>query len=328
MLDNKLKYYLVQSSSLDPWYNLALEEFLLSHIDQHDLVFYIWQNEKTVVIGKNQNAWKECQWELLDNEGGRLARRLSGGGAVYHDRGNLNFTMLVPRAYYDEKRQLEMILNAIRSCGIEASFSGRNDLCVQGRKFSGTAAYMNSKSALQHGTLLVNSNLDHMARYLRVAPEKIRSKGVDSVQSRVINLSTINRDLTIAHLKQALQDSFGHCYGDFREIPIAQLPAREIEELCDKYAGWEWRFGASPDFDLELERSFDWGRIQLGLSLENGYIKKAILYSDAMDSNLITAIAQAISGLRYEKEILGKALETLVDNPEKAGIISDITSCL
>lgn len=326
--DNNPRVFFIQSPSLDPWFNLALEEYLFSQIREGEIILYLWQNDKTVVVGKNQNAWKECDWESLEQDEGKLARRLSGGGAVYHDRGNLNFTFIAACEIYHEHRQIEVILDAVRSCGIEAEFSGRNDLCVEGRKFSGNAFYMNERAAFHHGTLLVNTNMERMARYLLVSPAKIRSKGVDSVQSRVINLKDLRPDLSIADLSRALQNSFRRFYGDYRELSLEQIPGELMEDLYKKYSSWDWRFGASPHFDIELEQTYDWGTVNIGLSLQDGRIKSAVLYSDAMDSILIESIAGVLTGLIYENKALMTALSRLIIDPESERIIKDILSCL
>src|SRR6056297_3762446 len=143
------------STSFDPWHNLAFEEYLLNQVEENEVILYLWQNDNTGVIGRNQNAWKECRSELLAEEGGKLARRLSGGGAVYHDLGNLNFTFIMDKDNYNLKKQLKVILEAVRDQGIEAEFSGRNDLVVKSKKFSGNAFYFGSETAYHHGTILV-----------------------------------------------------------------------------------------------------------------------------------------------------------------------------
>jgi lipoate-protein ligase A len=193
---------LVISKSVDPWYNLALEEYLLKHVRRGEVVLYLWQNNHTVVIGKHQNAWKECNCKLLEQDGGRLARRLSGGGAVYHDLGNLNFTMVMDRKLYDLEKQLTVILQAVRGLEIRAEFTGRNDLAIEGRKFSGNAFCFKSERAYHHGTLMVDTDLECLTRYLQAPQSKLVAKGagIASVRSRVINLASIRSGLTVANL--------------------------------------------------------------------------------------------------------------------------------
>ena len=192
---NKIKLY--ESNSLDPYLNLATEQHLMETVEEDACILFLWQNQNTVVIGKNQNAWKECRTTLLNEEGGVLARRLSGGGAVFHDLGNLNFTFLVPQAEYDLDRQFTVIKEAVNMLGLNTERSGRNDVLAEGRKFSGNAFYKNGKQAYHHGTLLVDVDMDKLGRYLNPSKAKLQAKGVDSVRSRVVNLKELNSQITI-----------------------------------------------------------------------------------------------------------------------------------
>ena len=188
----------------DPYENLALEEALLNRVGPGELILYLWQNERTVVIGRNQNPWKECRTALLSEEGGRLARRLSGGGAVFHDLGNLNFTFLMSAGDYDLARQLTVLERACQSLGIPAQRSGRNDLLADGRKFSGNAFYKHNGKAYHHGTLMVDVNMEMVQRYLSPSKAKLAAKGVNSVRARVVNLREFIPDLTIDRLSDAM----------------------------------------------------------------------------------------------------------------------------
>ena len=201
-----------RSRSFDPYENLALEEALLSRVGEGELILYLWQNEGTVVIGRNQNPWKECRTALLAEEGGHLARRLSGGGAVFHDRGNLNFTFLMNEADYDLPRQLTVLERACRSLGIPAQRSGRNDLLAEGRKFSGNAFYKHAGKAYHHGTLMLDVDMERVSRYLSPSKAKLAAKGVDSVRSRVVNLREFVPELTIDRLADALVDALIDVY--------------------------------------------------------------------------------------------------------------------
>ena len=211
---------LYESSGYDPHRNLAIEQHLLEQVKPGQCILYLWQNQNTVVIGRNQNAWKECRTSLLEEEGGHLARRLSGGGAVFHDLGNLNFTFLVSRADYDLDRQFSVIQEAVRSFGIPAEKSGRNDVLSAGRKFSGNAFYRNGTQAYHHGTLLVDVDMQKMGRYLNPSKAKLQSKGVDSVRSRVVNLKEMNPEVTIESLKAAMGQAFSKVYSLSICIPV------------------------------------------------------------------------------------------------------------
>ena len=205
-------FYYLQDGT-DPFENLALEQHLMETVPDGGCILYLWQNRHTVVIGKNQNAWKECRVQQLADDGGRLARRLSGGGAVYHDLGNLNFTFLIHKADYDISRQLDVILKALELLGIQAEKSGRNDLHADGRKFSGNAFYETGDRCYHHGTLMVQVDREQLGKYLQVSASKLKSKGVASVQARVVNLTELKPGLTISQLKQALIDAMGLVYG-------------------------------------------------------------------------------------------------------------------
>lgn len=275
------KLWIYEGQSYDPHYNLAVEEYLLESVEPGQCVLYLWQNRNTVVIGRNQNPWKECRTTLLEQEGGHLARRLSGGGAVFHDLGNLNFTFLVPQADYDLDRQLTVIQEAVRSLGIQAERSGRNDVLAEGRKFSGNAFYKNGIQAYHHGTLLVDVDTQRMSRYLNPSKAKLQSKGVDSVRSRVVNLRELNPDITIPGLKAALAEAFSRVYG----LPLAQiapetLDAGAIEALRRRNESWEWLYGKKIPFTFDCEGRFPWGGVQIQAQVENGVVRQAKIYTD------------------------------------------------
>lgn len=210
---------------------LAVEEYLLLYCEPQECILYLWQNQNTVVIGRNQNAWKECKVESLEENGGHLARRLSGGGAVYHDLGNLNFTFLVSKENYSIDRQLEVIVKAVQKLGAKAEKSGRNDILIDGKKFSGNAFYEQEQHCYHHGTLMMNVNKEMLSKYLTVSKEKLQSKGVDSVKSRVTNLVDYIPDLTLEALKKALREAFEEVYGlTSNECKMEDLDQKEIEE--------------------------------------------------------------------------------------------------
>ena len=318
---------LYESSSHDPYYNLAVEQRLLETVGEGACILYLWQNQNTVVIGKNQNAWKECRTTLLEQEGGHLARRLSGGGAVFHDLGNLNFTFLVPQADYDLDRQLTVIQEAVRSLGIQAERSGRNDVLAEGRKFSGNAFYKNGIQAYHHGTLLVDVDTQRMSRYLNPSKAKLQSKGVDSVRSRVVNLRELNPDITIPGLKAALAEAFSRVYG----LPLAQiapetLDAGAIEALRRRNESWEWLYGKKIPFTFDCEGRFPWGGVQIQAQVENGVVRQAKIYTDAMDCFLAPRLEQALTGCRFSREALSQRIAAAGTGVEEdiCGLLSSV----
>lgn len=321
------KILLYESASHDPYYNLAVEQHLLERVEENTCVLYLWQNENTVVIGRNQNAWKECRTSLLEQEGGHLARRLSGGGAVFHDLGNLNFTFLVPQADYDLDRQLSVIHEAVRSFGIPAERSGRNDMLADGRKFSGNAFYRNGTQAYHHGTLLMDVDTQRMGRYLNPSKAKLQSKGVDSVRSRVVNLRELNPDITIPKLKAAMAEAFAGVYG----LPLGQIPEDALDKRCidslqQRNGSWEWLYGQKIPFTFEWEDRFPWGSIQIALQVENGIVQQAKVYSDAMDWSLAPKLEQALTQCCFSQEALRGCLASTGTGVEEdlSGLLASI----
>lgn len=273
------------------WDNQAFEEYLLEREESPALL--LWQNALAVVIGRHQNAWKETDWQNLELEGGQLARRLSGGGAVFHDLGNLNFTFFVAKKEYDLSAQVRIILGAVRALGINAAFTGRNDLEVYGRKFSGNAFCFRHDRAFHHGTLLVNSNMDLMERYLQVSLEKITNKGIDSLPARVINLEEVSPKVNINSLIEAVCDSFCSRYpgADLIRVDPSQAAPQSLKE---KYASWDWRFGSSPEFGVTLSKRFPWGNLDLTCENYLGLIKRAHIFSDLLNADLVDILTAAL----------------------------------
>jgi len=308
-----LKTFIVESTSYNPWFNLALEEYLFDRIEPDSVVLYLWQNQNTVVIGKTQNAWKECRCAQLEADGGKLARRPSGGGAVFHDMGNMCFTFLASKELYDLERQLKVILEAVKMHGIDANFTGRNDITTaDGRKFSGNAFRFSKGIGLQHGTILMDTDGEKMAKFLQVSVAKMQSKGIDSVRSRVVNLITLNPDITADSMKKCFTIAFHKEYGassNFEVYDESALNAvKELVPYYDKYSSWEWRYGSNPSFDMNFETRFPWGCIEICISSDKGIITDAKVFSDAMDVNLPENITAALPGTPLNFEAVKTAL--------------------
>ena len=320
MIENLLTY---ESGSFDPFLNLAMEQHLLETVASGCCLLYLWQNENTVVIGKNQNPWAECRASLLEEEGGHLARRLSGGGAVFHDLGNLNFTFLVPTADYDLEKQQRVLLEACRSFGIPGSLSGRNDLTAQGRKFSGNAFYHNGARSYHHGTLLVDVDGEKLARYLTPTKAKLETKGVPSVRSRVVNLIELCPALTIDGLKKALVDAFEGVYGLKSEpLPFTEADERRVAELRETYASWAWRFGQKLPFTFRCEGRFPWGGVEIQLQINEGVIQNAAVYSDDMDFAFPPALKAALIGCRFNSAALAERLRDVTHGEDMLDLLT------
>ena len=308
----------LNSTSFDPYYNLAVEQHRMNTLEADNAILFLWQNQNTVVLGRNQNPWRECRTSLLEADGGHLARRFSGGGAVYHDLGNLNFTFLLPEADYDVPKQLSVILEACRELGIPAEATGRNDLTVEGRKFSGNAFYKNGAVSCHHGTLMVRVDREKLGRYLNPSPAKLRSKGVSSVRSRVVNLSELREGLTCADLHEPLKSAFSRVYG--LPCPSQALPdAPEIENLRKEFSSWEWLYGPRLPFSFSCESHFEWGEVSLELDVDRGMIRKAQVCTDSMDWTFAPRLESALTGCRFSQEAMSAAIGSTFE--------SEITIC-
>ena len=316
----------IETDQTIPYHNLALEEYLLKHVKPEQCILYLWQNKQTVVIGHNQNAWKECQVSKLLEDGGFLVRRLSGGGAVFHDMGNLNFTFLIRKEDYDLTRQLEVILKAVQKLGLKAEKSGRNDILVDGKKFSGNAYFETEGHCYHHGTIMVNVNLPELSKYLSVSKDKLVSKGVDSVQSRVMNLSQANPDITIDNLKVALQEAFQEVYEcNLEMLEESQLDQAVIEERAEYFSSWDTIFGKKITFQHEIERRFDWGNVQIQFEVSKGIIKELNVFSDALVPWFMDQFEEHLKGKKYQFEEMKCACEQIkATNEQEEHMLLDI----
>lgn len=329
------KINLVIGKGTDPYFNIALEEYLMLHTEPEQCILYLWQNQRTVVIGRNQNSYKECRTEMLDRDGGCLARRLSGGGAVFHDLGNLNFTFLVQKENYDVIRQTEVIQKAVKKLGIDAVCSGRNDLTVDGRKFSGHAFYRTGNYCCHHGTILVNVNKEDMSKYLSVSAEKLQSKSVDSVRSRVVNIAellpeAVKTETLIKLIAGKLSETFSDCYGKAaQKLPEDFVDWDQVEKGRLKFASWEWIYGRKIPFQYQLSKRFSWGEVQIQLEVDQGRIKQAAFYSDALDVELIEKLHCLLPGTIYRtadilKQISLAVLSVPVEDTITSSMAEDI----
>lgn len=295
------------SDSFDPYENLATEKYLLDTTGERSLTLYLWQNQNTVVIGRNQNAWAECRISLLEEEGVRLARRLSGGGAVFHDLGNLNFTFLCSSENYNLEKHLEVIKTACSYAGINAEISGRNDILTDGRKFSGNAFYNSKGKSYHHGTLLINADMEKMARYLTPPKAKLAAKGVKSVKSRTINLCELSPTLTCNDMKNHMICAFEKVYG-LRPALINSINDTFINELAEKYCSCDYLYGKSAPFSFSCEKYFSWGNVRLLFQVSGGIIEDVRLYTDAMNHTLPQSVSSALISCRFNKEDIKNAL--------------------
>ncbi len=312
MYANKIPVACYITSCTDPYRNLAVERYLLEHTPAGSVTLYLWQNKNTVVIGRNQNPWAECNMALLRKDGGQLVRRLSGGGAVYHDSGNLNFTFLTDARTYSLDRQLGVIIAALQNLGIRAQKSGRNDILVDGRKVSGNAFYTSGNKKYHHGTLLIDVKTDEMAKYLTVSPLKLKAKGVSSVKSRVLNLKEVCPELTVPMLQNALIRALAEVYGsEPQRLSEADFDAAELAKYEAEFKDDAFRLGTRLPFSWLTEARFDWGSFTLACRVDGGVVQQAQVYTDAMDWELLAGTGELFKGCAFNPQALAQAAKSI-----------------
>ncbi len=302
--------YTIISNSTNPYENLAFEESLLHNLKNGEVIMYLWQNKNTVVIGKNQNCRAECKVEALKGDGGFLARRPSGGGAVFHDLGNLNFTFLAKADAYDVQKQLDVIITAVRTLGLDAKKSGRNDISIDDRKFSGNAFYSARDNKFHHGTILLNADLTKLANYLTVSADKLKAHGVKSVRSRVVNLSELNPNITLPMLKNALIDAFDTVYGlNSQPLSKDRLDKNDLSQRFEKFSSDTWLYGVEREYNYIFSRRFDWGSAELAFSVEGSIISEVEFFTDALNDKLSEMIKENLLSQNFSKSALVSAFD-------------------
>ena len=290
----------VISNQYNPFLNRAVEQYLTDHQEEGVVTMYLWKNQQTVVIGYNQNPYSECNVQLLLDEGGHLMRRGTGGGAVYHDLGNINFSFITDKSRYDVQKQLSVIQDALLSYGLLTEISGRNDLTCEGRKFSGNAFAKGQRNNLHHGTILIKTDGAMMQRYLIVDKAKLMKNGVKSVASRVINLSELVPELTSENIKQPLLASFEKVYGGKAEIIDFEtlINNKEVQAIRDEISSHDFLFGRWEQFKTTKKARFPWGGVEIALQIDeaNAVIKEAQIASDCLEPEAIQQAEQLLKG--------------------------------
>ena len=296
--ENKTKLQIIIGNQYNPYINLAVESNLLDNFLPNTVSLFLWKNKQTVVIGANQNPYSECDIESLLNEGGFLARRRTGGGAVYHDLGNLNFSFIADKDIYDVKKQMQVIQKALLDFNLETEVSGRNDITYQGRKFSGNAFAKTKNQGLHHGTILIKTEGERLQRYLKVKPAKLHKHGVKSVASRVINLSEV-ADITSENIIPHLIKAFEEVYQNTATaISFDNLCNKEAIELSQLISSKDYLFGKWKEFHTKKSATFDWGSIDIDIDIdeEKGIINDINIASDSLDPVSINAAMELLKG--------------------------------
>ena len=333
-----MKLRILKSAVTNPWFNLATEDWIFNTLNSDSHTLFLWRNSETVVIGRSQNPWVECKINKMEADDVFLARRQSGGGAVFHDLGNTNFTFLSPKADYDQAANFTIIINALKKLGIDADLSGRNDMQVDDKKISGSAFKHAADRSFHHGTLLVNANMQKLGDYLNPHPLKLKAKGIKSVRARVANLVEFNEDINHETLSEAIIEAFCEYYRDtdygdtapveeLDEASLAKQP--NLNKYYQQMADWDWRFGKTPEFTHHIETRFDWGIIDLHLDVKQAVIREVVIFSDALNVELIDLLKESLADVKYDKhDIKAKFDELSRAHAELATQIDDVSEWL
>lgn len=311
----KLKVFL--SDSFNPHLNLATEEWIFHNLDPSQQILFLWRNEETVVIGRNQNPWSECNLAQMKNDKVHLARRTTGGGAVFHDLGNTNFTFLSPKESYKRDNNVQVIFEALKNFGITGEASGRNDLLIPfhdgPRKFSGSAYREKKDRAFHHGTLLLHTDLTRLGNYLTPNPKKLQAKGKESVRARVANLNEVSANIKHDQIVETMVASFEKFYGAKAEIESLTMESLklipELKAQYDSLSSWEWLYGNTLEFNHKMDEYLSLGFFDFQFQVEDGVIKELKIFTDCLYPQLIEDLTVSLRGQAYRGETVRQALQ-------------------
>ncbi|MCY7185471.1 lipoate--protein ligase [Streptococcus gallolyticus] len=309
-----MKY--IVNNSHNPAYNVALEAYAFRELLAEDELFILWINEPTIVIGKHQNAIEEINKTYTDEHGIHVVRRLSGGGAVYHDLNNLNYTIISNKSQegaFDFKTFSQPVIETLADLGVTATFTGRNDLEIDGKKFCGNAQAYYKGRMMHHGCLLFDVDMTVLGNALQVSKDKIESKGVKSVRARVTNiLDELPEKMTVEAFSNQLLNKMKESYPDMTEYVFSDDELKNIQALADQQFGtWDWTYGKAPEYTIKRSVRYPAGKITTYANVEKSVIKGMKLYGDFFGIKDVADIEQVLIGLRYEyPDVLAK-LQTI-----------------
>ena len=327
---------LVNACFFNPYYNLAFEEYLFKkELGDGDLYLFLWQNDRTVVVGKNQNPFSECNMDVIRKNHIHIARRMTGGGAVYHDKGNLNYSIIANNSTFSKEKNQQYIINALNAVlpeNVMAQTSGRNDIEIDGKKVSGTAYRIGDHNSLQHGCILVDTDLNILENVLLVKEDKISTKGIKSVRSRVVRLRDIDKDINVSTVSTAFIDAFTNkTYSRFfeeRSVDLNSFDEKEYVTLVKKYTSNQWIFTDRIPASYKIYNRFSWGRCELNFVTDGILISNVRIFSDSLETDIFE---EKLLGLQLSVKSIKDQLEKIENEYTKAKeteILEDIKSML
>jgi lipoate-protein ligase A len=302
---------LIQWPETDAYFNLAAEEYVFRQLDRQQEYLLLWQNRNAIVVGVHQNTCEEINPDFVEQNNVQVVRRLTGGGAVYHDLGNLNFSFVVDAGGkgFNFRLLAQPVVQTLNRMGVAAEFNGRNDLTIGGLKISGNAEMMRGDRLLHHGTLLFNSNLETLSAALKVKGDKIESKGIKSVRSRVTNIQDHLPGLTIAAFKEMLVEEISRSDRQITEYAFTENDRTAIALLREeKYSTWAWNYGRSPDYNIRKERRFSAGGLSLYMTVHQGLIQSLRIFGDFFGEGDLSEIEQRLVGSEMREDAIAAAL--------------------
>lgn len=313
----------IYNSSQDPYFNLATEEYLLKNFDVD--IFMLWRNDKSVIVGKYQNSAAEINLDFVREQDIKVVRRLTGGGAVFHDLGNVNYTFIGAKGSGDFRTFSEPILQFLNSVGVPARFEGRNDLTIDGRKFSGTAQCVYRNRILHHGTLLFSSEMEDLTAALKVNPLKFKDKAVKSVRKRVTNISEhLPQPMSVTDFINSVMCYVQTNAEDAVSYELSEQDLQSIRSLRDsKYSTWEWNFGTSPKFDYTKPLRTGGGSLELNLNVEKGLITAIKIYGDFFAQGELSDFENLFLGQKYEMEVVRHIIQSVTVNEYFRNVTAD-----
>lgn len=310
-------YFIDNKGITDPRINLAIEEYVLKNMDiEKDdfLLFYI--NQPSIIIGKNQNTIEEINTDYVEENGVIVVRRLSGGGAVYHDLGNLNFSFLTKddgNSFHNYKKFTQPVVDALAKLGVNAELSGRNDILAEGRKVSGNAQYATRGRMFSHGTLMFDTEIDAVVSALKVKKDKIESKGIKSVRSRVANITEfLTESMTVEQFRMDILKSIFDGEENIKYYELTEQDWENIHKISkERYQQWDWNYGKSPRFNIQKMHRFPSGSIDIRLEVNRGIIEEITIFGDFFGVGEVVEVEKLLVGCKYDRSAIAEALQSI-----------------